>query len=247
MRPDTIPGVVIGIVTDNNDPQDMGRVKVNFPWLSPDFSSDWFRMATPMAGPDRGFMFLPEVDDEVLVAFEQGDPQRGFVIGCLWNGRDRPPMTTSTAVQGGVRHRRIKTRYGHVIDLDDDGRIIIKTKNGQRLTLSDAHGGGITLYQKDNHQFYIDNVSIGSWTNRGYVVASSEQAKVVILRDEMGNAVELDAMSGTISIDAKTTVNIKASGPVNISGAMVNINSGPVAGARMAPSLDAEYHRDVEG
>jgi uncharacterized protein involved in type VI secretion and phage assembly len=87
-----ITGVVIGIVTNNQDPDRLGRVKVRFPWLSGGTESHWARVATPMAGNGRGLYFLPEVDDEVLVLFERGDVRFPFVIGALWNGKDQARM-----------------------------------------------------------------------------------------------------------------------------------------------------------
>ena len=90
-------GVVMGIVTNNNDPQGQFRVKVKFPWLSADEESHWARVAMPMAGKDRGLMLMPEVDDEVLVMFEQGDVNHPYVIGSIWNGSDTPPLKTDEA------------------------------------------------------------------------------------------------------------------------------------------------------
>jgi uncharacterized protein involved in type VI secretion and phage assembly len=90
-----ITGVVIGIVTNNKDPDGLGRVKLRFPWLSGSTESDWARVATPMAGNGRGLYFLPEVDDEVLVLFERGDVRFPFVIGALWNGKDQAPAGNS--------------------------------------------------------------------------------------------------------------------------------------------------------
>ncbi len=87
-RNSRINGVVIGIVTNNNDPQGMGRVRVRFPWRGDDDESYWARVATMMAGKDRGTFFLPEVDDEVLVAFDHGDINHPYVIGALWNVGD---------------------------------------------------------------------------------------------------------------------------------------------------------------
>src|SRR5437868_3604561 len=87
-----ISGVVVGVVTNNQgDPDGLGRVKVKFPWLSNEEESFWARVAAPMAGKERGFYFLPEVEDEVLVAFEQGDVRFPYVVGSLWNGKDAPP------------------------------------------------------------------------------------------------------------------------------------------------------------
>ena len=88
---DKIYGVVIGIVRDLEDPQSMGRIRVYFPWMSDSNNSAWARVATLMAGSDRGSWFMPELEDEVLVSFEHGDPQHPYIIGFLWNGKDKPP------------------------------------------------------------------------------------------------------------------------------------------------------------
>jgi phage protein D/phage baseplate assembly protein gpV len=132
-------GVVVGIVTNNNDPQKLGRVKLKFPWLDDGNESDWARLAAPGAGKERGLFMLPEVDDEVLVAFEQGDIRRPFVVGGLWNGKDAPP---ADVVKGGqVQTRVLRTRIGHVIELQDEasgGHILLKTKGGNLIKINDA-------------------------------------------------------------------------------------------------------------
>src|SRR5213594_3939048 len=83
-------GVEIGIVTNVADPDQQGRVKICFPRLPGKPESDWARVAQPAAGPGRGFYWIPQVHDEVLVAFERGAANRPFVIGTLWNGKDKP-------------------------------------------------------------------------------------------------------------------------------------------------------------
>ena len=128
-------GVTIGLVTNNKDPDGLGRVKVKFPWLSQDDESYWARVLTPMAGNDRGIYFLPEVDDEVLVAFEQGDMNSPYILGSLWNGQDKPPAKND---DGKNNQRVIKSRSGHQIILDDtEGKeqIIIKDKTGKNQIL----------------------------------------------------------------------------------------------------------------
>jgi uncharacterized protein involved in type VI secretion and phage assembly len=123
-----IAGVVTGKVTNNSDPDGLGRVKVRFPWLSDTDESFWARVSAPMAGNDRGAYFLPEVDDEVLVLFEQGDVRFPFVIGSLWNGQAVAPADNS---DGGNNVRVIKSRSGHVIKLDDtDGKEVIQIIDG---------------------------------------------------------------------------------------------------------------------
>lgn len=128
---------VVGIVTNNEDPDEMGRIKVKFPTLSDDLESDWCRVVSPMSGADRGIFFLPEVNDEVLVAFEGGGLSRPVVIGSLWNGMDAPPLAVSDAVQDGkVVQRVIQTRAGHMILFDDnDGaeKVVIEDMNGNQI------------------------------------------------------------------------------------------------------------------
>jgi uncharacterized protein involved in type VI secretion and phage assembly len=83
-------GVVIGTVTQNDDPDGLGRVRVRYPALGEDTEGWWARIASPAAGRERGLLMTPQVDDEVAVLFENGDPRRPYVVGALWNGRDRP-------------------------------------------------------------------------------------------------------------------------------------------------------------
>ena len=143
--PSNIFGVVIGLVTNNKDPEKMGRVKLKFPWLSDTDESDWARMAVPMGGNDRGFFFLPEVDDEVLVAFEQGNSRFPYVLGVLWNGKDKPPLKNE---DGKNNLRVIKSRSGHMIRLnDEDGKetIEIIDKSGKNQIVIDTAKNAITL------------------------------------------------------------------------------------------------------
>lgn len=137
-------GVYAGIVSDNNDPEGFGRVKVTLPW-APDTGGDkydaWARLATFMAGDNRGSWFIPDVEDEVLVAFEGGDPRRPYVVGALWNGKDKPPEKMDG---GGKNFKKVlRSRNGVKITLDDkDGQeqFIAETPGGQKITLKDGPG-----------------------------------------------------------------------------------------------------------
>lgn len=141
-----IAGVVVGVVTNNQDPSGMGRVKVKFPWLSDTDESNWARVAVPMAGKGKvGIYFLPDVDDEVLVAFEHGRVDSPFVIGALYNGKDEPPADNS---DGKNNVRIIKSRSGHTITLDDtDGSEKITIADGkQKSTITfDAAKGSLAI------------------------------------------------------------------------------------------------------
>lgn len=129
-------GVVTGLVEDLEDPEGQGRIKVRFPWLSESQQSAWAPISSPLAGKDRGLFFMPEVGDEVLVAFEHGDFAHPFILGFLWNGVDTPPESPH-------QNRVIKTPGGHTLrfeDKDGEKRIVIRSDGGHEVTLDDqAH------------------------------------------------------------------------------------------------------------
>jgi uncharacterized protein involved in type VI secretion and phage assembly len=153
-----INGVVVGIVKSLKDPQNLGRVELLFPWLSDSNKSYWARIATLMAGAKRGSWFMPEVDDEVLVAFEQGDSQFPYIVGFLWNGVDKPP---NDGIDASVR--RLRTVSGHVVEFDDRAgqeQILIKTKGGQEVLLQDLPAS-ITITTTGGNQIQISDLPAG--------------------------------------------------------------------------------------
>ena len=134
-------GVYPARVTDIVDPDQQGRVKVRLPW-SPDPGDGnyeaWARLATMMGGNDRGTFFIPDVDDEVLVAFEAGNPRRPYVVGALWNGQDSPPEQMDGAGENNLK--TILSRQGVRITMDDtDGatKLRLETPMGQSIVLDD--------------------------------------------------------------------------------------------------------------
>ena len=134
-------GVVVGIVTNNQDPDKMARVRVKFPWLSDNHESWWARIATPMAGAGRGIYFLPEVNDEVLVAFEHGDVRSPYVVGALWNGQDASPESND---DGKNNIRLVHSRSGHLVRLDD-------TSGDEKIEIIDQSGNNkVTIKSSDN-------------------------------------------------------------------------------------------------
>lgn len=199
-----INGVVVGIVTNNKDPDGMGRVKLKFPWLSDSNESDWARIATLMAGQNRGSFFLPEVEDEVLVAFEHGDINNPYVIGALWNGVDAPPETNS---DGKNNIRQIRSRSGHKITFDDtenQEKMEILTKAEHKIVLDDSSGGEkLEITDKSGNSIKIDSV----------------QNAIAI---ESGMKLSLKAT--TIEIESSGMMTIKAGATMTIKGAMVQIN-----------------------
>jgi len=206
-RGSTISGVAAGIVTNNQDTDDLGRVKLRFPWLSDENETDWVRIATFMAGPERGSFFLPEVDDEVLVAFENGDIHRPYVIGVLWNGRHAPPETNS---DGNNNIRKIRSRSGHEIIFNDDDsarqeKIEIRTNAGHKVILDDSAGG--------------EKIEIIDKTGNNKIVIDSVQNSI-----NMESAMQLTIKANVIEIEGTTSLTIKSNAILTIQGLPVKIN-----------------------
>ncbi|MEM6253788.1 MAG: VgrG-related protein [Cyanobacteria bacterium P01_D01_bin.156] len=154
--------LLVGIVTDNEDPDELGRVKVKFPTLTEEHNSNWARVVSMGAGNSRGFDCLPEIDDEVLVAFEHGDIHRPYILGGVWNGADAPPNPVSKNVQDGkVRLRTIQTRTGHKIqfveeDQDTKAGVYIETTGGHKLSLNDS-GQMMELTTSGGHKLCLND------------------------------------------------------------------------------------------
>lgn len=195
-----IYGAVVGIVTNNQDPDGMGRVKVKFPWMSDQNESHWARVSTLMGGNDRGVYFLPEVEDEVLVVFEQGNVHFPYILGGLWNGKDNPPTTNS---DGNNDVRVIKSRSGHIIRLNDkEGKetIEIMDKKGNSIVIDTAKNSLTISTKKD-------------------ITLSAPQGTITL------DALKIAVKSSTQStIEAGTTMDVKASATMTVKGAMVSIN-----------------------
>jgi uncharacterized protein involved in type VI secretion and phage assembly len=213
-------GVVVGVVTNVNDPEGIARVKVKYPTISEKLESNWARLVAPMAGEGRGFEFIPEVNDEVLVAFEYDDVIKPYILGSLWNGKDKPPEATSNVVTNGkVQKRIIRSRSGHIITLDDsDGKekiaIIDKTgKNSIELdssknSLTIKTDGAINIETKDDVKIKGKNITFEATMNASMKANSNINLEATTKATVKGNA----------------GVDINASGPTNIKGAVINLN-----------------------
>jgi uncharacterized protein involved in type VI secretion and phage assembly len=197
-----IAGVVTGVVTNNQDPEKLGRVRVRFPWLSDEQESPWARMAVPMAGKERGLWLLPEVDDEVLVAFEQGDPRFPYVVGALWN-KNAPPPPAGDA-PGDVR--MLRSRSGHVVRLDDtDGEETIEI-------IDRSEKNSIVISTADNTLTLTCDADL---------TLESKSGKLVL---KAAGGVEI-ASDDALTLEAKTDVNLKTSGGnVTVKGNTINLN-----------------------
>ncbi|WP_375480434.1 VgrG-related protein [uncultured Nostoc sp.] len=194
--------LLVGIVTDNQDPEALGRVKVKFPTLTEKDTSDWARVVALGAGKNRGFDCLPEIDDEVLVGFEHGDIHRPYVIGGVWNGKDAPPEKVRDSVtKRGVRLRTFTTRVGHTLQFIDEDKLTSKT--------------GIRLETKYGHRIYLN-----------------DSQKRILIKTKGGHTIEMDDIArsisvqskGNLSLDAVGNIDISAKGVITVKGAMIRLN-----------------------
>src|SRR5919108_1950401 len=182
-------GVYPALVSDIKDPDGQGRVKVTLPW-SPDTGSGryeaWARLATFMGGANRGSWFIPDVNDEVLVAFEAGDARRPYVVGALWNGSDQPPESMDGA--GRNPKKVLRSRNGVEVTLEDqDGqeKMILETPGGQKITLKDGPGA-VEIIDSNGNSVKLETA--------GITVTAS--AKVTI------NASQVAVSAGMVTVDA---------------------------------------------
>ncbi len=188
--------ITTAVVTNNRDPDDLGRVKVQYPWSSSTDESYWARVSTPMAGDRRGLYFIPEVEDEVIVAFINGDTQSPIVIGSLWNQSDKPPQDNSS---GKNDIRKIRSRSGHEIIFDDgegESKLEIVSSAGHRVIFDDSKGSEkITIKDSSGGSIEMDSI-----TNKLSIKSAMK-----------------------ISIEA-TQIDIKASAELVLQGALIRIN-----------------------
>lgn len=207
---ETFAGFAIapGLVTNNLDALGEGRVQVQIPSL-PDFEP-WCRLAAVGGGSGRGFCWVPQIDDEVLVAFNQNDDRDAYILGGLWNTRDRPPLTLPTDF---IIKRVIKTGItsglGHEIEFDDALQSIkITTSTQQKITIDPlkiemSNMAGTVKITLDNTQ---QAISIQA-------VASIEL-----------QAAQIKLKAANIDIDGTVATNVKSAGVCNINGTLVKIN-----------------------
>jgi phage baseplate assembly protein V len=206
---------MIGVVTDNKDPEKLMRVKVKLPALGMQDTTYWVPMVSLGAGKDRGWFFLPEVDDEVLVAFEHGDLDRPIVIGALWNGKDKPPKDQPS----GNPIRTLVSRAGAVVELDDDaGKVTIKDGGGKGEWVIDSKANKMTI------KAATGDVAFDAATGDLQIECAEADLKGSVKFDVRGNGVNLSAAS---------EVKLEGSGMLSVFGASTDINPGgtPSAGA----------------
>ena len=191
-----IYGVVNAIVSNTQDPEKLGRVKVTYPVFA-DLESDWMRIASFYSGKNYGAFFLPAKEDEVLVAFAQGNINNPYMIGCLWNGIDQAPVPP--AEQQDVRE--IKTAGGQVIRFEE--------KANERITITDNKKNTIVIDTKKG------SIEVSCEKN---IDITSKQGTITV----KGTNIKLEAKS-TLSLGANK-IDIEAKGTLTLKGSRINLN-----------------------
>lgn len=222
---------VIGVVTDNKDPSKLGRVKVKIPILSDQDSTFWVPIVMSGAGKNRGWFFIPEPEDEVLVVFEHGDLNRPLIIGSLWNGKDTPPSDNKT---GKNDQRMIKSRGGSKVTMDDG--------DNPNIVIEDGSGKGRITLDSKNNKIIIEalegDVCFQCPTGDMKIVAKSMELKAK-------ENVEVHAGS-TMAWASDQSVKINGSFGVFTSGSHTNPNCGN-SSAPAAPTSDPQDIADPYG
>jgi phage protein D len=198
-------GLVSAIVTNVDDPEQLCRVKVKFPWFDAGYESPWARVIQPGAGPESGVVFLPDVDDEVIVGFAFGDIRHPYVLGGVWNVADKPKLGDRLVDNGHVRRRGFVSRSGHMMVFFDD----------------DSSQSGVALMSADN------KLRISLNQSDAQLIMHSD-GKITIrstgdLKLDAGGNLTIEA-GGSLQIKASGSGELNSSGTMTIKGATVNVN-----------------------
>jgi phage protein D len=196
--------LVVGVVTNNNDPQGMGRVRVKYPSLSDSEESEWARIATPSSGNERGLLMLPQPDEEVIVGFEHGDARRPIVVGSVFNGKDKPGTELLQQKKGDfglVSNEKIHMHSKKDFEIKSDQKMVVEVTQDANHKISGNYNHETTGNGKLKAQQY--NIEAGSTLSVKGVSVTVEASASLTLKG--------------------ATVDIQGSGPVNIKGAIINL------------------------
>ncbi|BAU86984.1 rhs element vgr protein [Streptomyces laurentii] len=215
-------GLVNATVTDTQDPEGSGRVKVSFPWLSDEYASDWARTAQA-AGTGGGEPYIPEVGDEVVVGFEQGRLDRPYVLGGLYNGQDRPSGGGQVdPTSGSVDRRAFASKGGHKLELLDaaGGAQGVKLRTGDGKLTIDLDQSGTTVTIASDGAVKISAKEKVSITASGGVSVDAERGALEL----RGDSVTLTARQGVKVDGGQGAVRLATGGAVDVQGASVTVD-----------------------
>ena len=238
--------LLVGIVSNNVDPEKLGRVKVKFPTLTEEHESNWARVS-------RGFDNLPEINDEVLVGFEHGDIHRPYVIGGVWNKNDPPPTSVDDSVADGkVRLRTIQTRFGQKIQFVEEDKGAVK--NGIYITSKDASGNChsvsinnsdkfIEIKTKDQHLITLQDSNQGKQhieikTSGGHIIKLDDQNQKIEITSTGGHSITMNDQTKKIEVVSTGDITAKSGTSGNLNNIEMNGSQINLTGAQSI-TLDA--------
>lgn len=210
-------GLVLGIVEDLEDPEGAGRVKVRLPWRADGGDGVWARVAQLDAGPEYGSFFIPDVGREVLLGTIDDEASALVVLGQLYSGAAKPPHSIS--VDNEVR--AFVTPEGHRLTLQDGSKaqMRLESANGHTVVIDDANGTITLTESTGGNSVEIAEGGIALAAASGDITLTASAGKVIL---------DAQAIEGTAKGPSKftstATINVEASGPLGLKGALVNIN-----------------------
>lgn len=251
-----VHGVATGIVQEIDNK--LGRVRVNLPWLDDENKTYWARIATFMAGKERGGWFMPEVGDEVLLGFEMGHVDHPYVLGFLWSEPDEPPIKDDSIDE---HVRRLRTVAKHRIDFDDRDnkqRIYVQSNSEHKLEMNDFNKF-VKITTKGNRFINLDdqNSNIDIQTAGQPEMKLDDQANKITIKtgasdpsvvlDGMARSVTITVGQNSVKVDpsgvtvtATGTVSVNVTGSLSLQGSIVSIQSqGPLTLQGAAVTLTA--------
>jgi uncharacterized protein involved in type VI secretion and phage assembly len=195
------------LVTDNADPDALGRVRVQFFWQKKDnLQTPWIRIAAPHGGKDKGFHFIPEVGEEVIVGFEDGNSDKPYVLGTMYHGIDKPLKGWQSSDND---YKAIRTRSGHTVEfIDKSGKEEIQIYDGSKdnytysITLA-SHSKMILIETKGDMEIKADNIRITA--NKDFELKATDISQ---------------SASNNVEIEASSNVNLKATSKMSLDGGM---------------------------
>ncbi|MFI9550367.1 phage baseplate assembly protein V [Nonomuraea endophytica] len=209
-------GLLPGLVTDLDDPLGTGRVKVAFPWLGQE--PVWARLITLDAGPAQGTWFVPDVGQEVVVGHLGDDRRFPVVLGALWNGQQQPPEQMDARANA---IRSIVTRSGHRLAFDDGepGLVTLTTAGGHAFVLDDSAGTITLTEQGGTASITLGSDGVSIVADQGDITLSAPAGALKLAASRLSSKA-----SGPATVESTASLELKATGSLSVSGAMVRIN-----------------------